>query len=156
MLILGLFSCITCIQCCFIQNFSSFSKNLRIYAITELYHEYISQHNINVLRREAFEEKDAFCKRLFVDGNSIDCDSFGNTQMQFTEGLIQAIILNRTFLLSSHIHENCFDNVIRHPWIADQVTVQYLADRANCSYAKNNIFDFSGAQIGYFLKRGNI
>lgn len=74
-------------------------------------------------------------------------------EVQFTEGLVNAIILNRTFLLSKNIHMNCYDNIIRLPWIADQESIQEFAKRSNCSYANDNVFDYSGAQIGYLQKK---
>ena len=87
------------------HNDTQHNKNLhsRFHDMENLFRIYNNSHGIETLMKEVVSQPSLFCSRKFVTGLDLGCDNFGNSNLKQFNGLLHAIILNRTFVIFRNI-----------------------------------------------------
>ena len=73
-------------------------KNSRFQMMENLFELYNRSHGISALKEEAENQPSLLCQRKFVTGLEMSCGDFGNSNLKQFNGLLHAIILDRTFV----------------------------------------------------------
>lgn len=106
-------------------------------AILKLYHTYMQEHSAHALYKEITENPHHFCKRKFVFAGQAGCGNLGNNQFHYTNGLIHAVVLNRTFFMSNESHLGCNGNLRVNAWMPTYSLIDSFIRELNCSYGNS-------------------
>jgi len=102
----------------------------RIHHIHKLIAHYKAQHGAKALRTEFQSAPELLCSRKFVDGTSLACCNFGNSNIRYFSAFLHSIILNRTFVATEATV--CPGTLTSQDWFIKTEELLPLLEKAKC------------------------
>lgn len=109
----------------------------------DLVHQYISQHNVNILKEEVFNSQ--LCGRKFVFA-TLSCEASGNELITYADNFLWAVMLNRTVVVGERgCSKNALNSRSIQPkdWMITSEKLVSLLDRSKCPLDKQEMYNFA-------------